>query len=1257
MNSNQLKRLSAWHILVEQHLLQGETEDVAALSLIHHGYKLVEVLAKKLGVALNPLPANSPLLNGSLATFQPLNSRKQVGILSFNAELDQADQTFAVAHELAHLVLHKGQAVACRHADLQETTAEQSPLSGQVEVYNPKNAREREANLFALELLMPSGELRRLYQQFWQAGEVRSDQLPILERLTAHFGVKRSRLLLQLIQTFLTTPLPVSSTSIEAVDSETISTPLNQPASLDEDQQAAVVAATPTLVLAGPGSGKTTTLVERVRYLVQTKRVEPAHILVLTFSNRAAGELRERLTRAGLPAHALLISTFHAYGLDFLRRYAEICQLPADFRLLDRAHEYMLLEDLLAEWPAGHYLPETNPTQYFKVLLEDFSRAKDYLNTPQSYQAAVDEMRRLSEEAAPRYTPQQVERAQERTTIFALYEWHKASRGVVDFSDLVLRPVLALRQNPTLLQAERDRYHEILVDEYQDINFASGELLRLLASPAGLGRGNIWAVGDIHQSIYRFRGAYPAQAGKTQFERDYGSPHKGTNVQELRFNYRSLEPIVALASHLRQTMPEGATKPMIASRAADTLEESVLHFSEFENTGQETAAIIASIQSHRAAGGRYADHAILCQRHTQADKLAQALIEAGIRVSRVGQFFTLEAIQLCQSAVAALTNQARPAYLRLGQGRLPMLKLFGLAAQHGVADRLVFSNPVMLAELTPAERRVADELDQMLESLGGLRNIWRLLTEYVFGWSGLIPRLTQAAEGNPSARQSLHAIGQFIQLAYLFDQEEEAWLVEQARQKAPGHTLTLEQELAIRRKLNRISHRHKFTRYVKALHNSNARLEPKLEAENDQPEADAVHIMTAHASKGLEFERVYLPGLRTRKNGLAPDTAPPGLYGGQSTSQDGDTPCLFYVSATRAKTKLFLSWAALDYDPEEGARKTPQRHSRHAVLEPVVEFMELEPLRWHSLDLPPPSASVSEEDATAASGLSVGNAPPPSGDLPTYNFWELQTYSKCPARYCYQHLQKCGGRTADSRTFFYNGVSAVHTELKRTLTATGELPDSASLLATYDAAWPSIQHGLATKVTRPAPTEEVEPTTTRPPDFYYQNGLKLIEQLLDQYRQPNQSQAIPTQVLFNQSSSVTLSNCVVNFQIDRIEGLPDGTRRLIRSKTGSLPASEDKLDDDLYRLLTLYSLAGRPTDQVVLEAVGSHGVGQVIATKAAKKAADYRAKKAGQIRQTSLLEKLEEYAAGIQSGQFRPNRGRECQNCPFYMLLCPTRLE
>lgn len=1294
MNSNQLKRAAAIRLLVEKHQLgakpvpahqpkghvvafevgtahsgissavalpvsgsrpqvKGKPVDLPQPVLVQRGWKLLESLADALEIDLIRLASNNPLLQGSLATFTPYYPGMDGGFIYYNAELEPTEYTFAVAHEIGHYCLHRGQAI-CHRQDLYTNDVTTTPISGQVEIYNAHNRRERDANLFALELLMPSTELRAEYLRRAGLG------VDLIESLAAYFGVTVYHLTIQLMNTFLSEPLPPEATIMAATGN---SAPVVKPRPPAPDQQQAIETPTPALVLAGPGAGKTSTLVERVRYLIDAG-MNPSRLLVLTFSNKAAGELRERLARAGVPAEMMQISTFHAYGADFLRRYAAYASLDREFRMLDQAHAYMLLEDLLDYLPAGYYISANDPTRNFDDLLGDISRAKDYLRTPDDYDACVDAMERQSNAGSDIYTPQAVQRARERAAIYRIYETHKHARALVDFGDLAMLPVRLMRDYPEILAEERSHYDQVLVDEYQDINFASGELLRLLCAPAQGGRGNIWAVGDIHQSIYRFRGAYPRQAGPDEFAQAYRDSTRQAQVLELRANYRSVPAVVALANHLRGLMPTGATQPLVAVRPDAG---PALYLTEFATSRDEADAIIASIRENHATGHAYAEHAILCQRHAQADNLAKAFDAAGIPVSRLGSFFNRPEIQELTAIVAAFCNNLPLALFTLARGRFSVRRLMQLARELQLPLRKALNNTTVLSNFDPGEQEQIRRLASMLDDLRSRRTVARMLTDYLFNWSTRIVDFAEQ-EHEQISRQSLRAIGRFLQLAYSFDEEQAAQLVREEARRLE-RDLTPDEADAVRRQIDTPRHRRLFMRYIQALQRTGAQIdiEPEPESETGQTTGDAVHILTAHASKGLEFPFVYLPGLYERKTPhdmMQP--VPPGLIVGDGEGPEDDRRCLFYVACTRARDMLAISWARIENlgvedepaqtgDDGEPAKKTGGSTKKPAImLLPVQEFHDLQPGIWGTLPQPQTSAVLPEIPAAETPPVTA-----PQTFAGRFGFWDLHTYASCPSRYYYQRVQKVGQHRNEGQSLLYQGLRLVAESLHTALAAGQPLPPLDTVLEIYRSVWSEAEATPAGDAT----AEETDPTGEMagvPLGFYLRRGLSLVESIWQHYNAAPAGER-PLRVELNWQFSVPLQSCEVEINIDRIEYMPGGTIRLIRSTTGDIP-TEKQLDenDTQYRLLTLYALAFKDDLdrlEVIYEVSGQHGVAQIPMPKTIKKARDHCRWERGEIKRASLLNSLNKIALQIQSRYFAPQPGDHCKTCPYYLLLCPERLE
>ena len=336
------------------------------------------------------------------------------------------------------------------------------------------------------------------------------------------------------------------------------SEPKQRPSQRDESQdRAAAHTGSAYQLQAGPGTGKTSTVVKKVTRLIQ-HGVDPSSILILTFSNRAAGELSERIA-AALPGHAgrIWIGTFHAFGLDLLRRYHDQLGLPADPQLFDRSDAIEVLEEILPTLPLVHYRNLWDPTLILRDILSAISRAKDELVLPGRYKLLAQAMRDSATDDPARKA---AEKAFEVAGVYELYERELARRGAVDFGDLVMRPALLLEQEEQIKNAVQLRHRHVLVDEYQDVNRASARLLRAVA---GDGR-RLWVVGDSRQSIYRFRGA--SSTNMTAFMDEYPN----AAVDQLEINYRSTHEIVknleAVAPHL------GASQEMLPLAAGVSMQ-------------------------------------------------------------------------------------------------------------------------------------------------------------------------------------------------------------------------------------------------------------------------------------------------------------------------------------------------------------------------------------------------------------------------------------------------------------------------------------------------------------------------------------------------------------------------------------------------------------------------------------------------------------------------------------------------------------
>ena len=285
---------------------------------------------------------------------------------------------------------------------------------------------------------------------------------------------------------------------------------IRNPKSNDQTQiNASQTDVCPTLLEATPGTGKTRTLIDRICFLLKEKSAPPESLLALTFSNRAAEEMRTRIAAAidQETATRIDITTFHAFGLNLLRKFHNAANLSANAPVIDRIAAIELLEQEIASLELRHFQNLREPLEHLPLILGTISRAKDELVSPEDYE------RLANAQLAKAVTAEEVEKAEkvsETAGVYRIYDGLLRDKKLLDYGDLIFRAVRLLRENTAIRQSINDELRHVLVDEYQDVNRASAELLRLISNNGG----GVWAVGDARQAIYRWRGG---DAQRTRF--------------------------------------------------------------------------------------------------------------------------------------------------------------------------------------------------------------------------------------------------------------------------------------------------------------------------------------------------------------------------------------------------------------------------------------------------------------------------------------------------------------------------------------------------------------------------------------------------------------------------------------------------------------------------------------------------------------------------------------------------------------------
>ena len=372
---------------------------------------------------------------------------------------------------------------------------------------------------------------------------------------------------------------------------------------LNERQQEAVYHTDgPVLILAGAGSGKTRVLTHRIAYLIEQKRVNPWNILAITFTNKAAGEMRDRVDDiVGFGSESIWVSTFHSTCVRILRRYIERLGYGNNFTIYDTDDTKNIMKDICKR------LQIDTKTMKERTLLSIISSAKDSLISPVEY-----ELKAMGD-----FTKQKA------AQVYKEYQEVLRNNNALDFDDLIVKTVELFKTCPDVLDYYQERFRYIMVDEYQDTNTAQFELIHLLAGKYR----NLCVVGDDDQSIYKFRGANISNI--LDFEKVFPE----AEVIKLEQNYRSTQTILDAANAVIRNNVERKEKALWTEKG----EGDQIHFRQFDTAYEEAEFIAGEIGKKKKYGkAEYKDCAVLYRTNAQSRILEERFIMEGIPYDVVG---------------------------------------------------------------------------------------------------------------------------------------------------------------------------------------------------------------------------------------------------------------------------------------------------------------------------------------------------------------------------------------------------------------------------------------------------------------------------------------------------------------------------------------------------------------------------------------------------------------------------------------------
>ena len=553
----------------------------------------------------------------------------------------------------------------------------------------------------------------------------------------------------------------------------------------------------PLLILAGAGSGKTRVLTHRIAYLIDEKEVNPWNILAITFTNKAAGEMRERVDQiVGFGSESIWVSTFHSTCVRILRRYIDRLGYDTNFTIYDSDDQKTLMKDVCK------YLQIDTKVYKERMFIGAISAAKDEMITPEEFALRAE----------GDFAKQRIAR------VYQEYEKQLRSNNALDFDDLLFKTVQLFQTQKDVLDYYQERFRYIMVDEYQDTNTVQFQLISLLASKYK----NLCVVGDDDQSIYKFRGANIKNI--LNFEQQF----EDTKVIKLEQNYRSTSTILDAANSVIRNN-EGRKEKTLWT---DNGEGNKIQFHRFDTAYDEAEYIVGDIRSKvKKEGYSYKDNAVLYRTNAQSRLFEEKFVTAGIPYKLIGgvNFYARREIKDLLAYLKTIDNGKDDLAVKRiinipkrGIGLTTINRVQENAIERGVG----FYEALLTADMIPNIGRSVQKLESFaaliehFKSEADQMSVSQLLDE-VIEMTGYVESLE--ADNEEEAKGRIENIEELKNKIVSYEESCET--------ERPTLSGFLEEVALV------------------------------ADIDNLDEESDYVVLMTLHSAKGLEFPRVYLAGL------------------------------------------------------------------------------------------------------------------------------------------------------------------------------------------------------------------------------------------------------------------------------------------------------------------------------------------------------------------------------------------------------------
>ncbi|MFB3921386.1 MAG: ATP-dependent helicase [Terriglobia bacterium] len=973
-----------------------------------------------------------------------------------------------------------------------------------------------------------------------------------------------------------------------------------------EQRQAVEHGEGPLLIIAGPGSGKTRVITERIVYLLENvPGLQPTNILAVTFTDKAAAEMKERVRKAlASPPELPHISTFHSFCYEVLRKR------HFERRLLDKVDVWIFLRQRMTELGLDFYQKLAEPGAFLHDLNDFFSRCQDELIEPGDFEAFVAKVEKAFQGRAPRLDAaerkleeEEVVKKKELARVFRNSRRLIEEAGCSSLGSLISETVRLFDREPEVLPYYHARFRYVLVDEFQDTNFAQVELLRrLVAAPY-----NITAVGDDDQAIYRFRGA--AHGAFQMFHQAF----EGAKVVNLHRNYRSTRRILSAADVvIAKNTHEEKKKPLRTEHG----EGDRIFLLESPDYVSEAAWIAGEIERlHRKESRRFGDIAVLYRAHSHRDPLVDQFRRRNIP-------FAIRGLSILSTVIL----RDLLAYLNLIHSPHNNISLTRVL----LAPRWRFPESLSL-ELRKNASKNRCSLHDALETWEKAPTWSALATT---GWGELKSLLADLR--NAAARLPVTDLYDRMieQLGLTFVPGDSDGVYASAFRKfLEGWEAKSET-----RKLN------EFMEYFQYFRDAGG----KVEFPEPESPANAVQMMTAHAAKGLEFPFVFILSVAPRRFPHSEQKPviefPDELRKGPEPPPDihlQEERRLFFVAMTRAEERLYVSSVV-----KPG--KKPSAFVGDLLSNPAVTARDIErvqvPQAPSEVVLPPVPPRVARSEPqmrevqpglfsdTAAEAPSVhpdvagwaGKSPPiaPDGRL-QLSATAIEDYLSCPLKFKFGHVLKIATGPQPALTFGNIMHQSVrhYFELRRKSLPTFEAIEEFYLRAWRDAGFEDVYQEQSYKK---AGLEQLRAFVAR------QNPI------------PVAGEQVHTEIFFR----FTVGEVELEGRIDQInpvDGQGGQAEELVDYKTGR-PRSQKDADKSLQ--LSIYALAAREQLRLKPARLTFYNLtnNQPVSTVRTDKDLD------------EALATIREVAEQIRSLLFPPTPGYVCRWCDF-VPVCPAHEE